>query len=145
MSGEYICKAAAVSISAPLSGAAPLSTLSLCRGYCEAFTEPTSVRCQRTFSVEEEEGWWWWGWGGEGGQWTAARARVGFTLAKVTHCSLWLLAPLTQSGWEQNGTITPGHCRVTLAEVWSGLCPCGSKFRRRAIGSAFWSQPWRAQ
>lgn len=54
MSGEYVCKAAAVSISAPLSGAAPLSTLSLCRGYCEAFTEPTSVRCQPTFSVEEE-------------------------------------------------------------------------------------------
>lgn len=64
---EYICKRPAVSISAPLSGAAPLSPLSLlCRGYCEASAEPTSVRCQRTLGEVKMRGvgWWWWWWEG---------------------------------------------------------------------------------
>lgn len=118
-----ICKGPAASISA-LYLKQLLSTLSLCWEYCEAFTEPSSVRrqCMLSISAVEGEGGW------ERGQWTwiAARTRVGFTLAKVTLCSLWL-APLTQSGWEQKpitGRLPwaqPSHVGQSLVRVHVGV------------------------
>lgn len=87
-------KGPAVSISLPLCGGAPLSTPSLCRGYCEASAKPSSARwvCARCLCR----------WDGVPVVWTPA---------KVTHYSL-CLAPLTQYGLEQKPVVRHLPCTI---------------------------------